>query len=224
MTDRMHFYLDTANVTELERRLPNPLVHGVTTNPTAMKRAGLQWSELPQFVRLVASLGARAVHLQVRHQEAPAMLQDAREYLELSGDTEVVVKIPATAAGYAVAHQLVSEGAAVTITAIYEPEQVLWAALVGARYAAPYLGRMDDAGREGLALVADMEHILRSYAAPGASAATRLLVASVRTREAFLGLLRIGVGAVAAPPSLFDAVLEHAATLEAEATFLADAS
>jgi transaldolase len=219
----MHLYLDTANAVELEARLPNPLVYGVTTNPTSMKTAGLDWGDLAEYVRLAGSLGARAVHLQVRHEDTAAMLEDARESLQLGGSTEIVVKIPATSAGFAAARQLASEGAPVTITAIYEPEQVLWSALAGARYAAPYLGRMDDAGSEGLAVVADMEQILRSYAAGDGPGAMRLLVASVRTRDAFLGLLRIGVGAVTLPPSLFDAVLEHEATLAAEKVFLADA-
>ncbi len=219
----MHFYLDTANADEIERRLPCPLVYGVTTNPSSMKRAGLAWSDLPDFVRLVASLGARAVHLQVRHQQANAMLEDAREYLALRGPADVLVKIPATAEGYVAARRLADEGAGVTMTAIFEPEQVLWSAQVGARYAAPYLGRMDDAGRDGLALIAEMEHVLRRYGPGEGPGGLRLLVASVRTREAFLGLLRIGVGGVAAPPSLFDAVIEHPATSAAEATFLADA-
>jgi transaldolase len=219
----MHLYLDSADAAELERRLPSPLVYGVTTNPSSMKRAGLAWGDLPDFVRRVEGLGARAVHLQVRHQDAAAMLADAREYLALRGRLEVVVKIPATREGYRAARQLAAEGVAVTVTAIYEPEQVLWSALVGARYAAPYLGRMEDAGRDGLAVVAEMEAVLRRYAAADTSD-LRLLVASVRSREAFLALLRIGVGAIAAPPPLFDAVLEHAATAAAEATFLADSA
>jgi transaldolase len=214
----MHLYLDTADAAELERLLPNPLVYGVTTNPTLMKRAGLGWRGLPEFVRRVEGLGARAVQVQVRHPDAPSMLDDARRYLAWRGEIDVVVKVPATRAGFTAAAELSADGVAVTMTAVYEPEQVLWSALVGARYAAPYLGRLDDAGRDGRAVVAEMETVLRGYA----SGDLRLLVASVRSREAFHDLLRIGVGAVTVPPSLFDSLQDPSATLAAEAAFLAD--
>jgi transaldolase len=215
----MHLYLDTADVAELERLLPNPLVFGVTTNPTLMKRAGLGWRGLPEFVRRVEGLGARRVHVQVRHPDAPSMLDDARRYLELGGPIEVVIKLPATRAGFTAAAALAADGVAVTMTAVYECEQVLWSALVGARYAAPYLGRLDDAGRDGRAVVAEMETVRRGYA----QGDLRLLVASVRSREAFHDLLRIGVGAVTVPPGLFAALQDPASTAGAEAVFLADA-
>ena len=215
----MHLYLDSADAIDLARHLPSPLVYGVTTNPTLMKRAGLAWPDLPDFVRRVEALGARAVHVQVRHPDAPSMLDDARRFLTMRGRIEVVVKVPATRAGFAAAAALAADGVAVTMTAVYEPEQVLWSALVGARYAAPYLGRLGDAGRDALAVVAEMEAILRGYAADG----LRLLVASVRSREAFHDLLRLGVGAITVPPPLFAALQEPAATLAAEADFLADA-
>lgn len=215
----MHLYLDTADVAELERLLPNPLVYGVTTNPTLMRRAGLGWRGLPDFVRRVEDLGARAVQVQVRHPDAPPMLDDARRYLAWRGGIEVVVKVPATRAGFTAAAELAADGVAVTMTAVYESEQVLWSALVGARYAAPYLGRLDDAGRDGRAAVAEMEAVLRGYARGD----LRLLVASVRSRDAFHDLLRIGVGAVTVPPGLFEALQDPAATMQAEAAFLADA-
>jgi transaldolase len=219
----MHLYLDSADAIDLARHLPSPLVYGVTTNPTLMKRAGLAWPDLPDFVRRVEALGARAVHVQVRHPDAPSMLDDARRFLTMRGRVEVVIKLPATRAGFAAAAALADDGVAVTMTAVYESEQVLWSALVGARYAAPYLGRLHDAGRDALAAVAEMEGVLRRYGRDEAAGGLRLLVASVRSREAFHDLLRLGVGAITVPPRLFAALQDPAATLAAEADFLSDA-
>lgn len=220
----MHLYLDTADAAELARVLPCPLVHGVTTNPTLMRRAGLAWAGLPDYVRHAEALGARAVQVQVRHRDAADMLVDARGYLDLGTRAAVVVKLPATRDGFAAAAALAAEGVSVTMTAVYEPEQVLWSALAGARYAAPYLGRLDDAGRDGRAVVAAMQQVADAYGRREGGNGLRLLVASVRSREAFRELLRLGVGAVTVPVPLFEELTNHAPTLAAERAFLADAS
>lgn len=135
----------------------------------------------------------------------------------------IVVKIPATQAGFAAAAALAAEAADVTMTAVYEPEQVLWSAMAGARYAAPYLGRLDDAGRDGLAVIATMQDVAARYGRHPDGHDLRLLVASVRSRRAFVDLLRLGTGAVTIPVHLFEELTEHDATLAAEQTFLADA-
>lgn len=218
----MHLYLDTADPSELVDVLPHPLVHGVTTNPTLMKRAGLSYDALPDFVRTVGDLGGRRVQVQVRHRDVGGMLEDARTLAALDAAAELVVKIPATRDGFAAAAQLTSSGVAVTMTAVYELEQVVWSLLVGATYAAPYLGRLGDAGRDGRSVVGAMQSLLERYRTDAAGD-LRLLVASVRSREAFLHLLEIGVEAVTIPTKLFADLIEHDATREAEATFLQDA-
>jgi transaldolase len=219
----MHLYLDSADASELARVLPHALVYGVTTNPTLMKRAALGWDELPDFVRRVEALGARAVQIQVRSPDTAGMLADARAYLALADRVRIVVKVPATRAGFAAAAALAAEGAEVTMTAVYEPEQALWSALAGARYAAPYLGRLEDAGRDGLGVIAAMQDVAVRYGRHPDGHDLRLLVASVRSRRAFVDLLRLGVGALTIPVPLFEELTEHEATLAAERTFLADA-
>ena len=109
------------------------------------------------------------------------------------------------------------------MTAVYEPAQALWSALVGARYAAPYLGRLEDAGRDGRAVIEAMQDVVAEYGRRENGNDLRLLVASIRTRHAFVDLLRLGVGAVTIPVRLFEELTEHEATLAAERTFLADA-
>jgi transaldolase len=142
------------------------------------------------------------------------MLEDAERLLRPFERGQLVVKIPATRDGLRAGAQL--SAVPVTYTAVYVLEQAHFAAQLGAAYAAPYLGRLQDAGIDGLALIAQMQSLVEH-------SATRLLVASVRTREAYLALLRIGVGAVTIPPRLFAELVDHDATLAAERGFLADA-
>ncbi len=219
MTDRsLHLYIDSADVGDLAGVLPHPLVHGVTTNPTLLRRAGVAADGMPALLEQFRAWGVRAVHVQVGSADEAGMLRDAEQAVALAGPGLVVVKIPATRAGFAAGSRLSSSGVPVTYTAVYEPEQAVFAAMTGAAYAAPYLGRMTDHGRDGLATISRMQTLVDRY-----GPATRLLVASVRSRADFLALLDIGVGAITVPPSLVPALLDHAATQAAESVFLDDA-
>jgi transaldolase len=216
MTAAFHLYLDSAELSELRACLPHPVIHGVTTNPTLLKRAGIGRDALPALLQTAIELGAKQVQAQVTAAQTDAMLEDAERLLRPFERGQLVVKIPATRDGLRAGAQLSARGVPVTYTAVYVLEQAHFAAQLGAAYAAPYLGRLQDAGIDGLALIAQMQSLV-------AHSATRLLVASVRTREAYLALLRIGVGAVTIPPRLFAELVDHDATLAAERGFLADA-
>lgn len=218
----MHLYVDSADLSEVRRALGNPIVYGVTTNPTLLKRAGLSRAELPGFVKAALELGAKAVHVQVFHQDTAGMMEDAKTFVTWGAQGRVLPKIPATCEGFKAAAQLSGEEIPVTMTALYQPEQALWARLVGARYAAPYLGRLEDIGQDGLSVIKRMQHyLIQPY--DDVSAMTRLLVASVRSRQKVLELLDLGVGALTVPVRLLDELLEHEDTLVAERAFLVDA-
>ena len=219
MSEDFHLYLDSADLTELKACLPHPVVHGVTTNPTLLQRAGIGRAEVPGLLKRCIELGARQVQAQVYSGEVDAMLEDAQALLPQFDSGQLVIKIPATRQGLDAGARLIAQGVSVTFTAVYAPEQAHFAAQLGAAYAAPYLGRLDDSGINGLALIGQMQ----SLVARRPSSGTRLLVASIRSREAYLSLLGLGVGAITIPPRLFAELLDHPATLAAERGFLADA-
>jgi transaldolase len=219
MSEDFHLYLDSADLTELQACLPHPAVHGVTTNPTLLQRAGIGRAEVPGLLKRCIELGARQVQAQVYSSEVDAMLEDAQALLPQFDSGQLVIKIPATRQGLDAGARLIAQGVSVTFTAVYAPEQAHFAAQLGAAYAAPYLGRLDDSGINGLALIGQMQ----SLVARRPSSGTRLLVASIRSREAYLSLLGLGVGAITIPPRLFAELLDHPATLAAERGFLADA-
>lgn len=212
-----HLYLDSADLAELKTCLPHPVIHGVTTNPTLLRRAGLTRDALPGLLHAALKLGARQVQAQVHAADAEGMLADARALLAEFDAGQCVVKIPATREGLRAGAELAAVGVPVTCTAVYAVEQAHFAAQLGAAYVAPYLGRLEDAGIDGLGLIAQMQ-------AQVAGSATRLLVASVRSRAAYLSLLALGVGAITIPSRLFAELLDHPATLDAERGFLADAA
>eukprot|EP01036_Dinobryon_divergens_P053972 gene53972-72126_t len=81
MNDDFHLYLDSADLAELETCLPHPVVHGVTTNPTLLKRAGVGLAAVPGLLARCIELGARQVQAQVHSEHVDGMLEDARALL-----------------------------------------------------------------------------------------------------------------------------------------------
>ena len=213
-----HLYIDSADLDELSQCLPHPVIHGVTTNPTILKRAGVTRAALPGLFEKLFKLGVKQVQAQVHAATTDTMLEDARTLLAGFDPGQVVIKIPVTRDGLRAGADLISRGVPVTFTAVYALEQAHFSAQLGATYAAPYFGKMDDVGFDGLGMITKMQGIIERSGAD-----TRLLVASIRSREAYLALLKIGVGAITIPPRLFAELLDHQATLEAERAFLADA-
>ncbi len=217
-----HLYIDSADIAQIEACLPHPVIHGVTTNPTLLRRAGVTRATLPGLLARCIERGARQVQAQVHSADADGMLEDALDLLRHFDEGQLVVKIPATRQGLQAGAHLIAQGVPVTWTAVYALEQAHFAAQLGAAYAAPYLGRLNDSGVDGLARIAQMQALVAQ--APAPAARTRLLVASVRSRDAYLALLQLGVGAITIPPHLFAELMDHPATLEAERGFLADAA
>ena len=217
-----HLYIDSADIAQIEACLPHPVIHGMTTNPTLLRRAGVSRADVPGLLARCIERGARQVQAQVHSAEADGILEDALELLRHCDEGQLVVKIPATRQGLQAGAHLIAQGVPVTWTAVYALEQAHFAAQLGAAYAAPYLGRLNDSGVDGLARIAQMQALVAQ--APAARTRTRLLVASVRSRDAYLALLQLGVGAITIPPQLFAELMDHPATLEAERGFLADAA
>lgn len=210
-------FLDSAEQGAWERLLPTGIFHGVTTNPLLLERAGLPCTVevLARLAARAAALHAREIHLQAWGADDKEMASTGARLADLAaGPTAVVVKVPATVDGFRAAARLRAAGIAVTMTAVYAPGQVLAAAALGAAYAAPYLGRLDDAGRDGRHVLLEMQAILR-----GSRAGTRLLAASLRQAERVVELAGAGLDTFTFGPEVADALLQDELTDAAAAAF-----
>lgn len=216
----LRLFLDSANPADWQAWLPAGLFHGVTTNPTLLKRAGQACTEAnaAALAARAFDLGAREVQIQTWGGDSAAMADRGRRLAAI--DDRVVVKVPVTRDGAAASARLTAAGVRVTLTAVYAAHQVLTAAGIGAAYAAPYLGRMGDQGIDGWAEVAAMREILAA-AGPGAP---RLLVASLRSVEDLVGMARLGCDTFTFGPALAERLFAEAATERAAADFEADAA
>ncbi len=127
---------------------------------------------------------------------------------------EVVVKFVATRAGATACAALAARGAPTLLTAIYDPGQAIVAAAAGATYIAPYLGRLNDAGRQGIAEVVAMHEVL---VATGST--TKVLLASIRSVPDMVALARHGVDCFTMAPAVAEQFFTDPTTAEAARTF-----
>lgn len=212
----MRIYIDSAVQAEIKEALASGYVHGVTTNPTLLRRAGLRSEAVPGLVRMAIGEGAMELHLQTYASDVQGIVSEGTALADLDLG-RVVVKIPSTAAGFAAASQLSSRGLRVTLTAVYTARQAVLAHAVGAHYIAVYVGRMRDQGLDALKVIGQMQHILDVQ-----RSTVEILAASVRAPEEVVALAELGVAAVTLPLNVLRQLPDSPATSAAAATFIED--
>ena len=199
MHRKLRFYVDSANVEEVSGVLADALVHGVTTNPTILERADRSVRDIPELYARWEAEGAQEIFFQTWGDSTKSMLSNAERIVSLG--SRVVIKVTATREGFAAATALVAAETTVLVTAVYSQAQALMAATIGARYIAPYLGRMNDAGRDGVAEIGAMQALV-------AGSGTDVLAASLRTPNDIVALAVQGVPFFTAAPSVILAALQ----------------
>ncbi|WEK51774.1 MAG: transaldolase family protein [Candidatus Kaistia colombiensis] len=206
-TIRPRLFLDSADRAAWDEWLPTGLFHGITTNPTILANAGVAntLAELGRLSHAAFEADVAEFQAQTWGRTSEALIANGRVIAAL--DPRMVVKVPITRDGAIAAATLKAEGVRITMTAVYTAHQALTAAAIGADYVAPYLGRMNDAGRDGFAEILAMQEIIR-----GAGSPTRVLVASLRAVDDLVRLGRLGVDTFTFSPKVAGALFAEALT------------
>lgn len=198
----MKFFLDTANISEIEEVASLGILDGVTTNPTLLSR---EEGEYRNILKTICKVVRGPVSAEVVCENAGEMVAQARE---LAGINEhIVVKIPMVAEGLKAVKVLSSEDIKTNITLCFSANQALLAAKAGANYISPFIGRLDDIGHNGMELVADIIEIYDNYAFP-----TEVLVASVRHCQHVVEAARIGADVITIPHKVMMQMVRHPLT------------
>ena len=217
----IEFLLDSANPSIWKAFNSFGLFQGITTNPSLLKRAKEPCSieNLRHLAVIAESLGYKKIHFQAWGRTAEDIVDCGKQIALISSNTiKVLVKIPITSAGIKAAKKLIATKIPITFTACYEPKQVLIASSLGAEYIAPYLGRINDQGQDGIAELILMQEILE-----GISSKCKLLVASIRDINEinYLASKRINVFTI--NEKLVQDLISSNTTLEAANLFEEDA-
>jgi TalC/MipB family fructose-6-phosphate aldolase len=210
----LRLYVDSANREAVEPLLATGIFAGVTTNPTLLEAIGP--SDFDAIYAWATAAGAQEIFFQAWGGNANALVDCGLKLREVGPN--VIVKVPATKPGVTAAAQLTRLGHPVLLTAVYNAAQGLVAAAAGARYVAPYLGRMGDAGRDGVGDVVAMQRALTAV-----GSATEILVASVRSVTSVVELAQDGVGCFALAPPVAEELFADPLTQEATEVFEAAA-
>src|SRR5260221_2686983 len=208
----MKFFADTAEIAEIRELAETGLLDGVTTNRSLIHKYGRDFLEV---VREIAGVVKGTVSAEVVALDFDGMMREA-EVLRKIADN-IAIKVPLTPAGLRACKALTSDGSMVNVTLCFSPAQALLAAKAGATFISPFVGRQDDIGFDGMALIADIPLIYDNY-----DFGTQILVASVRQPMHVVEAAKIGADVMTAPPKIIWQLFNHPLTEAGIASFLKD--
>ena len=208
----MKFFVDTANIKEIENLVPTGFVDGVTTNPSLIAKQG---DDMAKTIKAICSIVSGPVSAEVTATEFSKMLEEG-EYLA-SLAKNVAVKVPLTVDGLKTCKSLRKKNIMVNVTLCFSGAQALLAAKAGATFISPFVGRLDDIGEKGMDLIDDIVVMYENYAFD-----TEVLVASVRSKQHLIDAAVIGAHVATLPPKVIYELYEHPLTDKGLKSFLDD--
>ncbi|MBL3593242.1 MAG: fructose-6-phosphate aldolase [Synergistaceae bacterium] len=209
----MRFFLDTANLDEIREAAAWGVIDGVTTNPSLVAKEGDV--AFHDHVRAIADVVKGPVSAEAVSLEAELMLREGRELAALS--PHVVVKIPMTPDGMGVVRILAAEGLHTNVTLVFSVNQALLAAAAGATYVSPFVGRLDDIGQDGMALVREIASAFRA-----SGVRTQVLAASIRHPRHVTEAALAGADVVTLPFKVLRQLFDHPLTEKGISAFVSD--
>jgi len=209
----MKLFIDSGDVGEIKEAQAMGAIDGVTTNPSLLAKGGLPTKEaIAQICEIVDG----PISAEVLATDTDGILKEGRELAAIHPN--VVVKVPLIADGIKAVKVFASEGVKTNVTLCFSAPQALLAAKAGATYISPFVGRIDDAGGDGMEVVEQIVTIYDNY-----DLATQVLTASVRHPGHFIQAALIGSHVATVPFKVIKQLLKHPLTDVGLARFLEDA-
>lgn len=166
----MKIFIDTANIEEIRKANRLGVISGVTTNPSLIAKEGRNFQEV---VKEICSIVDGPISAEVISLEADKMVSEAEELVKIHPN--VVIKVPMTDEGLTATRILKDKNIKTNVTLVFSANQALLAALAGATYVSPFVGRLDDIGQDGMDLI---HQIVQIYELHGFD--TQIIAASIR--------------------------------------------
>ncbi len=212
----MKFFVDTANLQEIQEAYDLGVLDGVTTNPSLMAKEGISGHDkVMAHYKAICDIVDGDISAEVIAVDFEGMVREGELLAELHPN--IVVKVPMIKEGVKAIKYFSDKGIKTNCTLIFSAGQALLAAKAGATYVSPFVGRLDDVGTDGLQLI---EQIVGIYANYGYQ--TEVLAASVRHVMHLIQCAEIGADVVTCPLNVITALLNHPLTDSGLAKFLAD--
>lgn len=208
----MKIFLDTASIESIKKFVDMGIVDGITTNPTLISR---EKGHPEDIMREIVKIVKGPVNLEVVATKTEEMVEEGLR-LKKFGEN-VIVKVPMTSDGLKAVRKLAENKIKTNVTLIFSSNQALLAAKAGASYVSPFIGRLDDAGQEGMTVIKEIVQIFGNY-----GYSSEVLVASVRHPIHVIEAGKLGAHIVTLPPDILGKMLTHPLTDKGLALFLSD--
>lgn len=212
----MKFFVDTANLAQIEEAQELGVLDGVTTNPSLMAKEGITGEEnIRQHYLKICELVEGDVSAEVIATDLEGMIKEGEALAALH--PQIIVKIPMIKEGVKALKYFSDQGIKTNCTLVFSPGQALLAAKAGATYVSPFIGRLDDISTNGLELIEKIRLIYDNYGYE-----TEILAASVRHTMHVIECAEIGADVITGPLSSITGLLNHPLTDIGLEKFLAD--
>ena len=213
----MKFFIDTANLAQIEEAENLGVLDGVTTNPSLMAKEGIRGeANILEHYKNICEMVQGDVSAEVIATDYEGIIKEGEALAALH--SQIVVKVPMIKDGIRAIRYFSQKGIRTNCTLVFSAGQALLAAKAGATYVSPCIGRLDDVSTDGLGLIADIRLIYDNYGYQ-----TQVLAASVRHTMHIIECAKIGADVITAPLSAILGLLKHPLTDIGLAKFLADA-
>ncbi len=210
----MEIFLDTADINAIREANSWGILSGVTTNPTLVAKAGHK--DFKSAVREICKIVNGPISAEVLSLKAEEMIREAEKLSKIHKN--VIIKIPMCEEGLKAIKALSKKGIKTNCTLVFSANQALLAAIAGADYVSPFVGRLDDIGNDGMKLVAEIVQIYRNYGFK-----TKIIVASVRHPMHVIEAALLGADIATVPFEVLKKMVSHAKTSEGIKRFMDDA-
>lgn len=219
----MKFFIDTADLVEIEEAASWGVLDGVTTNPSLYARIGGKSYDFPAHIQRICAIVNGPVSAEALSSERDQIIHEGRELAALADN--VVVKVPVSADGLAATRVLAAEGIPVNMTLVFSVPQAILAARAGARYLSPFIGRFDDIGEDGITQLADIIEAIGNYdwreaGIPGQE--PEIIAASIRSVQHVSQAALLGADIATIPFTILKKCLNHPLTDQGLAAFAKD--
>ena len=209
----MKIFIDTANIEEIKSAYSLGIISGVTTNPSIIAKEGKKFEDAIAEICEIMKDGY--IFAEVISLEAKGMIEEGRVLSKIND--RMIVKIPMCAEGLKACNVLSKEGVRICVTLIFSECQAILAANAGATFVAPFVGRVDDIGWDGLALVSGIREI---FDAQGIE--VQIIAASTRHPMHINALAKSGCDISTIPYKIIMQMIDHPLTQQGLDKFMKD--
>lgn len=213
----MKFFLDTADLAEIEEVASWGALAGVTTNPSLYARTGGKLEDFEEHLVKICKLVDGPVSGEVTAEDRDGMIEQGRALAALADN--MVVKIPVGVEGLAATKALFEESIDVNMTLVFTVPQALLAARAGARYISPFVGRFDDIAEDGLDQLDDIVTAIKNY---DFGHPVEIIAASIRSANHVTQAALMGADIATVPYGAMKKCMYHPLTEQGLEKFKAD--